>query len=206
MILLLSIVIKENDIFSDNFALKWYNMEKSGKVMCIMNEISDLIIVILENFFLVGILQFLCLRKKCFKEILIVGLILALEALFLTRYLISEEVKLILPLIILFVYSIYLTNGLKLRNFILVLSIFINLTIVKSLIILMICLISEQNFMQLANDYGNLAFMSFLSIIVLGLEYFYLEHRNMQNVYFTKKASIVLVMYTLITLGVVMFA
>lgn len=206
MILLLSIVIKENDIFSDNFALKWYNMEKSGKVMCIMNEISDLIIVILENFFLVGILQFLCLRKKCFKEILIVGLILALEALFLTRYLISEEVKLILPLITLFVYSIYLTNGLKLRNFILVLSIFINLTIVKSLIILMICLISEQNFMQLANDYGNLAFMSFLSIIVLGLEYFYLEHRNMQNVYFTKKASIVLVMYTLITLGVVMFA
>lgn len=196
--------IKENDIFSDNYALKWYNMEKSGRVIFIMNEIYDFIVV-LENLFMVGIFQHLCIHKKKLKQGIVIGLLLTLESYLLFYLGIREEVKLIIPIVTLLIYSFYLTGQIKLYNFIVVFSLFLNLIIVKSLIILSVCLISQKTYVELAQSYGNLAFMTMMSILILGLEYFVLEHENGSNISMPRKSSIVLVIYTFISFLIIVF-
>ena len=169
-----------------------------------MNEIYDLIII-LENLFMVGIFQYLCVHKKKLKQGIIVSILLTLESYFLFYLGIPEELKLIVPIATLLIYSFYLTNQIKLHNFIAVFTLFLNLIIVKSLIILTVCLISQKGYGELAQDYGNLAFMTMLCIIVLGLEYFLLEHKNGSDILLPRKSSMVLIIYTIISCLIIVF-
>lgn len=156
------------------------------------------LIIIFENYFLVGIFQYLCVRRTNKRGLVILTLILTVEAFVLGYIQMDQVLRMIFPMGTIFIYSLYLNSSRWLHNMLCVgLSLF-NMVLTKSLIILVVTFVSQVDFNNAIQNYTMIFLMTCLSIVILSLEYFYLNYVMESKIFLSRKSMIILGIYLLL--------
>lgn len=138
-------------------------------------RIYDLVII-LENYFLVKILE-LCIpeiKVKQFTSIL-VTIILTAESFILSYFQVDEVLELVVPIITLVIYS-NLFSRKTLINLFKIFAVFLNLTFIHTFVIMSSTVIIGEAFQSAYNNYSFMFILTCVSITILGIEYIFLKN------------------------------
>lgn len=138
-------------------------------------RIYDLVII-LENYFLVKILE-LCIpeiKVKQFTSIL-VTIILTAESFILSYFQVDEILELVVPIITLVIYS-NLFSRKTLINLFKIFAVFLNLTFIHTFVIMSSTVIIGEAFQSAYNNYSFMFILTCVSITILGIEYIFLKN------------------------------
>ena len=138
-------------------------------------RIYDLVII-LENYFLVKILE-LCIpeiKVKQFTSIL-VTIILTAESFILSYFQVDEVLELVVPIITLVIYS-NLFSRKTLINLFKIFAVFLNLTFIHTFVIMSLTVIIGEAFQSAYNNYSFMFILTCVSITILGIEYIFLKN------------------------------
>ena len=138
-------------------------------------RIYDLVII-LENYFLVKILE-LCIpeiKVKQFTSIL-VTIILTAESFILSYFQVDEVLELVVPIITLVIYS-NLFSRKTLINLFKIFAVFLNLTFIHTFVIMSSTVIIGDAFQSAYNNYSFMFILTCVSITILGIEYIFLKN------------------------------
>lgn len=138
-------------------------------------RIYDLVII-LENYFLVKILE-LCIpeiKVKQFTSIL-VTIILTAESFILSYFQVDEVLELAVPIITLVIYS-NLFSRKTLINLFKIFAVFLNLTFIHTFVIMSSTVIIGEAFQSAYNNYSFMFILTCVSITILGIEYIFLKN------------------------------
>ena len=139
-------------------------------------RIYDLVII-LENYFLVKILE-LCIpeiKVKQFTSIL-VTIILTAESFILSYFQVDEVLELVVPIITLVIYS-NLFSRKTLINLFKIFAVFLNLTFIHTFVIMSSTVIIGDAFQSAYNNYSFMFILTCVSITILGIEYIFLKNQ-----------------------------
>ena len=140
-------------------------------------RIYDLVII-LENYFLVKILE-LCIpeiKVKQFTSIL-VTIILTAESFILSYFQVDEVLELVVPIITLVIYS-NLFSRKTLINLFKIFAVFLNLTFIHTFVIMSSTVIIGEAFQSAYNNYSFMFILTCVSITILGIEYIFLKNHH----------------------------
>ena len=138
-------------------------------------RIYDLVII-LENYFLVKILE-LCIpeiKVKQFTSIL-VTIILTAESFILSYFQVDEVLELVVPIRTLVIYS-NLVSRKTLINLFKIFAVFLNLTFIHTFVIMSSTVIIGDAFQSAYNNYSFMFILTCVSITILGIEYIFLKN------------------------------
>lgn len=165
-----------------------------------MLELLMNLIVIFENYFLSGIFLYLCFHKVKINHKIILTVLLTLEAFILSYLHFDQIIKLVFPMLTLFIYAVYIDKYKILHHFICVGMSFSNLIISKGVIIISVTFFMNLNLNDIVKNYKIIFLMTCLSILFLSLEYFCLEYFIELRTSLSKKSMLILSVYLVLVI------
>ncbi len=138
-------------------------------------RIYDLVII-LENYFLIKILE-LCIPEIKSRQVtsILVTIILTAESFILSYFQVDEVLKLIVPILTLVIYSSIFSKKI-LINLFKIFAVFLNLTFVHTVVIMSSTVIIGEAFQSAYNNYSFMFILTCVSITILGIEYVFLKN------------------------------
>lgn len=162
-----------------------------------MSNVLNLV-VLFENYFLIGIFQYLCFHKINKKYSILMTIILTTEAFILAYIQFDQIISMLFPAVSIFLFSICIIKSKWLYNLLCIGLTFFSLLLSKCSVILLVTYFSKIDLNNITENYAVMYFMTCLSILFLSIEYFALEYFIELRTTLSKKSMIVLGAYLIL--------